>query len=151
MPEKNDEVACCGLYCPGCGLYQNASGTIESFLGILKSYDIDRPSDHSVSDDYSSSDGGFQQVLYRLSRSMGPCSGCQTEDKEHDCEVRTCVKDRGYQTCLECIRMENCTQLDPRTWARNALREIRDEGYENWIKTKREMVEAGWSYLNIFD
>jgi hypothetical protein len=30
--------------------------------------------------------------------------------------------------------MESCSELETRPWALPALREIRDEGYESWLK-----------------
>lgn len=150
MPEADDSTSYCGLYCPGCGIHQGkVTERVEGLQRILTSYEIgnQKESLSEIEPAFAHYDT-FEAVLEGLKSTLGSCDGCKKGGGFSDCEVRDCATDRGYQTCLECLRLETCSLIKKRTWALPALRKIRDEGYENWLKTKREMVEAGWSYLN---
>jgi len=89
----------------------------------------------------------FEKVLDGANDEFEGCAGCRKGGGIQGCKVRSCSIDRGYRTCLDCIRMEACSELKTRSWALPSLREIRDEGYDSWQKDKRKMVDAGWSYL----
>jgi hypothetical protein len=150
MPESDDSTSYCGLYCPGCEIHQGkVTERVEGLKRILTSYKIGGRQD-SLSEEEPAFKhyDKFEQVLEGIKGTFGSCVGCRNGGGIPDCKVRSCATDRGYQTCLDCIKMESCSELKSRSWALPALRKIRDEGYASWLKTKREMVEAGWSYLN---
>lgn len=89
----------------------------------------------------------FERVLDGLAKQYGSCKGCKDGGGRKDCKVRSCASDRGYTTCVDCIRMVNCELLGYNPKALSSLRKIRDEGFDNWLKTKKEMVAAGWSFM----
>lgn len=43
------------------------------------------------------------------------CLGCRTEGVKfahcHECEIRNCVKSKGYKTCGECPELDNCSTI----------------------------------------
>ncbi|MHA2386248.1 MAG: DUF3795 domain-containing protein [Candidatus Thorarchaeota archaeon] len=149
MPEFDELTSYCGLYCPGCGIHQGkVTERVQGLQRILTSYKIgERKEALSQEEPAFKHYDEFEQVLDGIKEVFGSCAGCRKGGGIPDCKVRSCAEDRGYQTCLECVRMEACSELKSRSWALPALRKIRDEGYESWLKTKREMVEAGWSYV----
>jgi len=91
-------------------------------------------------------DDGSDSVLGGVDGYYQSCKGCKKGDGKKDCQVRSCASDRGYSTCVECIRMEFCDVLSGNPRALPRLREIRDKGYDNWLKTKEEMVKTGWTF-----
>ncbi len=149
MPDSDDLISYCGLYCPGCDIHRSKTAhSIEEFQSALSLYKIDGLTkelgeEESVRVHFDR----FEKILAEAKDDFGGCVGCLKGGGMQDCKVRSCSTDRGYRTCLDCIRMETCSELRNRSWALPALRKIRDEGYESWLKTKRELVEAGWSYL----
>jgi hypothetical protein len=150
MPESGDLTSYCGLYCHGCGLNQGkVTEQVEGLQRILTTYKVKGQKDTLSKEEPAFKHyDKFEKVLEAIKGVFGSCPGCRNGGGIPDCEVKSCASDRGYKTCLDCIRMESCSELKSRPWALPALRQIRDEGYESWLKTKREMVEAGWSYLN---
>lgn len=89
----------------------------------------------------------FERLLDAAKDDFEGCEGCRKGGGILDCKVRACSIDRGYRTCLDCIRMETCSELKTQSWALPSLRKIRDEGYDSWQKDKQKMVKSGWSYL----
>jgi hypothetical protein len=149
MVDDIDLVSYCGLYCPGCGIYQGkVTEGVKGLRKILKKYDIKKsiPRLSSQEPDFSHYEG-FQKVMDALVKTFGACETCKSGSGQKNCSVRSCASDRGYATCADCKEMESCKELSERPWAQSKLKEIKDQGYDRWLKTKKEMVEAGWSYL----
>jgi hypothetical protein len=147
LPDLRDLTSYCGLYCPGCELHQGRSAKqLEKLRRTPEKYSSVAGTDSPAEDQTASSDDTVEGVLDSVSRQYGSCSGCKKGDGKKDCQVRSCASDRGYSTCVECIRMENCKALSRNPRALPSLREIRDKGYDSWLKTKEEMVGAGWTF-----
>ncbi|MHA2142670.1 MAG: DUF3795 domain-containing protein [Candidatus Thorarchaeota archaeon] len=136
MPKSDDSLSYCGLFCRGCGIYQGkVAKQIEGLQRILTSSKIGgRQSSLSEEEPVFKHYDKFEQVLEGIKGFFGGCAGCRDGGGIPDCKARSCASVRGYQTCVDCIRMESCSELETRPWALPALREIRDEGYESWLK-----------------
>lgn len=150
MPNSIDLTSYCGLYCPGCEVYQGkVKSHVDGLQGFLDHHHKGEKDGEIAEDDQPISDlDQFEGILDRLAKEYGSCKGCKEGGGKKDCKVRSCASDRGYTTCVECIRMENCELLGKNPRALPSLRKIRDEGFDNWLKTKEEMVAAGWSFMD---
>ncbi len=149
MPNSVDLTSYCGLYCGGCEVRQGkVKGHADGLRRFLEHHPIGAKDAQLTDEDQSISDfDQFASVLDSLAKQYGSCKGCKEGGGRKDCKVRSCASDRGYTTCVDCIRMENCELLGKNSRALPSLREIRDKGFDNWLKTKKEMVAAGWSFM----
>ncbi|MGY5854152.1 MAG: DUF3795 domain-containing protein [Candidatus Thorarchaeota archaeon] len=149
MDSEKTLTTYCGLYCPGCALYQGkVAKRADSLRRLISSYELDKSAEVLAAEDSRFANfSKLSETLGALSEKFGDCAGCRNGGGSPNCDVRSCAQDRGYSTCSDCTDMESCGKLDTRPWARPSLKRIRDEGYDDWIKTKQDMVEAGWSFL----
>ncbi|MFX1262834.1 MAG: DUF3795 domain-containing protein [Promethearchaeota archaeon] len=147
MPSSDDLTSYCGLYCPGCDIHQSkfvhGVDDLQSVLAPSKRRAAEIGEDESVRMHLER----YEKVLDGVKDDFDGCRGCRKGGGIPDCKVRSCSIDRGYRTCLDCIRIESCSELKARPWALPSLHKIRDEGYDSWQKDKRKMVASGWSYL----
>jgi hypothetical protein len=147
LRDPRDLTSYCGLYCPGCTRFEGRFAEQKA-----RSQDIgDRYNviGEDASPDQKPAARGSEALDVALDSDAGhyqSCKGCKDGDGKKDCMVRSCASDRGYSTCVECIRMEFCDVLSGDSESLPRLREIRDKGYDNWLKTKEEMVKTGWTY-----
>ena len=88
-------IACCGLNCATC----------DARIATIKNDDqlrIATAEKWRVA--YNAAD---------LTPAMINCTGCREEGVKFNhcfvCEIRNCVKAKGYKTCGECAEMETCT------------------------------------------
>lgn len=90
----NKLIACCGLNCESCGAY----------IATLKNDDELRK---QTAEEW--------QKMFNAP-SINPesinCTGCRPEGTKfahcHDCQVRNCVKNKGFETCAQCEELESC-------------------------------------------
>lgn len=127
----NKELAFCGLYCGGCGVYQKTAIGIET--------EIDKD----------------------LFVSCKGCASDVTTPWCTDCDIKTCCKNQGLRFCLECEeypceKMNNFIN-DPKypyhlEVTKNMVR-LKEIGNEAWIEEKEihyTCLECG-SKFNWFD
>jgi hypothetical protein len=146
MPDS-DLTSYCGLYCPGCDMHQSKTvQAIESPQSLLASIK-NRVAEIGDEESAQMHLERYMKVLDGVKDDFDGCAGCRKGGGIPDCKVKSCSIDRGYRTCLDCIRMESCSELKAQPWALPSLHKIRDEGYDSWQRDKHKMVESGWSYL----
>ncbi len=86
-------VSCCGLDCAGC----------EARIATM-----------SDDDDLRKATSEKWRVNYHadITPVMINCTGCREDGVKfshcNDCEIRNCVKDKGYSTCADCAELETC-------------------------------------------
>ncbi len=152
MRDLRNLTSYCGLYCPGCTRFESRLAEQEfNYPAIPDKYNVFREGESPARDQTSVAGDRFDSAPGGLAGNYQSCRGCKEGEGKKDCHVRSCASDRGYSTCVECIRMENCDVLKGNPMALRSLREIRDKGYDNWLKTKEEMVKAGWTFAIDFD
>ena len=88
-------ISCCGLNCATC----------DARIATLKNDDeLRRTTAEKWKAMYHAAD---------LSAGMINCTGCREEGVKFShcsvCEIRNCVKAKGYNTCGDCNEMETCT------------------------------------------
>ncbi|MFX0045048.1 MAG: DUF3795 domain-containing protein [Candidatus Hermodarchaeota archaeon] len=147
LRDPRDLTSYCGLYCPGCTRFEGRFAEQRaSPQGVTGRYSV---MGEDASPDREQAARASEALDVPLDSDAGhyqSCKGCKVGDGKKDCVVRSCASDRGYSTCVECIRMESCDVLSGNPEALHRLREIRDKGYDNWLKTKEEMVRTGWTF-----
>lgn len=94
MVQMEKLIACCGLNCAAC----------EARIATASNDDNLRESTAAKwRINYHASD---------LTAAMINCTGCREEGVKFshcgECEIRNCVKAKGYNTCGECPQMESC-------------------------------------------
>lgn len=147
LRDLRDLTSYCGLYCPGCTRFEGRSAEQKSSPpAISDKYSVIAEGESPASNQIAVAGDGFDSALGGATEHYQSCKGCKEGDGKKDCQVRSCASDRGYSTCVECIRMEFCDVLSGNPKALPRLREIRDKGYDNWLKTKEEMVKTGWTF-----
>lgn len=79
----------------------------------------------------------------------GSCPGCHGNEKATWCEVRTCCRDHGWQSCAECTLMPlgECRKFNNfiskvfqvifRSDRAGCIERIREVGYENFAAEMR--------------
>jgi hypothetical protein len=88
-------IACCGLNCATC----------DARIATVKNDDeLRKVTAEKWKQMYSASD---------LTPEMINCTGCREPGIKFshcaECEIRNCVKAKGYDTCGDCKEMETCT------------------------------------------
>ncbi|MFX1367967.1 MAG: DUF3795 domain-containing protein [Promethearchaeota archaeon] len=151
MADSRVGVSYCGLYCPGCGLHENNCGKGKSEANHQKSSAIAKSGATTMfpADDEAKYLGSLRNFIGELRKTLKSCPGCKNGGGPTDCRVQECASDRGYNTCLDCLRLATCDKFQGRSWAEHTLEEIRDIGFEKWLKTKEEFVLQGWQYFEI--
>ncbi|NHJ15095.1 MAG: DUF3795 domain-containing protein [Candidatus Thorarchaeota archaeon] len=144
MADSKVGVSYCGLYCSGCNLHASNHTKKED---QKQTGDITETSPNLEEEIPWVSK--LKSHLIRLGQSTPSCPGCKEGGGTKDCEVRTCATDRGYSTCLDCLRVATCRHLERRPWAQPSLDEIRDVGFQKWLKTKEDLVNNGWTYFHL--
>jgi hypothetical protein len=87
-------ISCCGLNCASC----------DARIATIQN-----------DDQLRSATAEKWKVAYNasdLSAAMINCTGCREEGVKFShctvCEIRNCVKAKGFETCGDCIEMETC-------------------------------------------
>jgi hypothetical protein len=88
-------IACCGLNCATC----------DARIATIKNDDeLRKATAEKWKKMYNASD---------LTPEMINCTGCREPGVKfshcNECEIRNCVKTKGYDTCGECKELETCT------------------------------------------
>jgi hypothetical protein len=88
-------IACCGLNCATC----------DARIATIKNDDeLRKATVEKWKKMYNASD---------LTPEMINCTGCREPGVKFshctECEIRNCVKTKGYDTCGECKELETCT------------------------------------------
>ena len=88
-------IACCGLNCATC----------DARIATVKNDDeLRKVTAEKWKQMYSAAD---------LTPEMINCTGCREPGVKfshcNECEIRNCVKAKGYDTCGDCNEMETCT------------------------------------------
>ena len=87
-------IACCGLNCATC----DARIATVNNDNVLRTQTAEK-----------------WKVQYNpnLTPEMINCTGCREAGVKFEhceqCEIRNCVKSKGYQTCADCDNLENCS------------------------------------------
>ena len=85
---------------------------IERIQRILTSYSVEEKKQELSEDEPALNHyERYEKLMDGTKGESGGCVGCRNEGGIHDCKVRSCARDRGYRTCLDCIRMETCSEL----------------------------------------
>jgi hypothetical protein len=87
-------ISCCGLNCATC----------DARIATIKNDDELRK---ATADKWRT-----QYNASNLTFAMINCTGCREEGEKFNhcniCEIRNCVKAKGYDTCGDCQEMETC-------------------------------------------
>ncbi len=88
-------ISCCGLDCKTC----------DAYIATM-----------ADDDELRKATAEKWKVAYNaagLDYTMINCTGCREEGPKfshcHECEIRNCVKAKGFETCAECDLMDTCT------------------------------------------
>ncbi|UCH05133.1 MAG: DUF3795 domain-containing protein [Candidatus Thorarchaeota archaeon] len=147
MRDPRDLTSYCGLYCPGCTRFEGRLAEQRtSPQDIADRYRVIREDPSHDRAQTAHAGDTLDGVRDTSAGHYQSCKGCKEGGGKNDCQVRSCASDRGYSTCVECIRMEFCDVLSGNPESLPRLREIRDKGYDGWLKTKEEMVKTGWTF-----
>lgn len=91
-------IACCGLNCKECDAY---AATIKNNNKLRE----------EIAERWR-----LQYEVTEISAEMINCTGCREEGVKighcAECEMRNCVQKRGYETCADCLEMNNCTIIE---------------------------------------
>jgi len=91
-------IACCGLNCTTCDAWR---ATVNNDDELRK----------ATAEKWS-----VQFNAPGISAEMINCTGCREEGAKFshcaDCEIRNCVKNKGFETCGDCQEMEKCSLLE---------------------------------------
>lgn len=92
-------ISCCGLNCAGC----------EARIATMKN---DNNLRQVTADKW--------KVMFNspdITASMINCTGCQEEGAKFahcfECEIRKCVRAKGYDTCADCDKLADCKIVAP--------------------------------------
>ena len=89
-------IACCGLDCATCNARK---ATLAD--------------DHEMRTQTAEKWKG--QFNANITPEMINCTGCRKEGVKFshcsDCEIRSCVKSKGFETCADCDQLEGCVLL----------------------------------------
>jgi hypothetical protein len=87
-------ISCCGLDCAQC----------DARIATINNDDELRKS--------TAAKWSVEFKAPNLTYSMINCTGCREEGVKfshcYDCEIRSCVKAKGFETCGQCSEMETC-------------------------------------------
>lgn len=96
----NHLIACCGINCENC----------EARLATLRNDDDMR---REVAAKWS-------EMFQSPEITMGSinCTGCRMEGVkfahcENTCDIRKCVRSKGFATCADCSEIDSCTIIGP--------------------------------------
>ena len=92
-------IACCGLNCETC----------DARIATVKNSDeLRRATAETWSKMFNAPGITFESIN---------CTGCRMEGAKFshcsECQVRSCVQKKGYETCGDCAEMENCAIVAP--------------------------------------
>jgi hypothetical protein len=142
-------VGYCGLYCNACSIRQ---GKIEEAVNNLSEiiarfgFDKNMPDLANWEPSFKHYDD-FKQVMNGLVKVFGYCESCLGNGGDPNCKVRTCARQKGYRTCVECSEVNSCKKLDPhRKYFEPALQSIRDKGVKGYAEEMQKKVDQGYSY-----
>jgi hypothetical protein len=140
-------AAHCGIYCGACDIHQKrisqAGNELKKVLDALEfeSFANQVPG----LENYDT----FYKTLNTLITFFGQCAGCQKGGGPPQCQIRTCCKEKGYQTCAQCDSYP-CDKVkyivDGYPPSKNNIEEIRNIGLEKWSAKQQEMVDKGFRY-----
>jgi hypothetical protein len=139
----------CGLYCNACSIRQGKiKAAVNNLRDIIAAYGIDKSMpDLANWDPGFKHYDGFKQVMEGLVKIFGDCPGCLGGGGDPNCKVRSCAKQRGYRTCIECAEAKTCQKLDPyRKYFEPALQRIKEKGIKSYADEMQRKVDQGYSY-----
>ena len=151
--QKTDPVKLttfCGLYCGACDIYQKrisiAGGELKK---ILKGLDF---SEIAAQIPGFEKYEAFDETLSNLIAFFGSCPTCRNGGGPPTCAIRSCAKEKGFQTCagcneFPCDKLSFITEGYPE--AEENLRTIREIGVEKWAQSQQERVEQGFRYSDM--
>lgn len=129
-------VAFCGLYCRDCVYYKNIFGLrakdlldnveknewVKMVWEILEApFDVDN----------------FVAGLKWLASSPG-CPGCLAGAGWSECPIRVCAKEKSVRGCFDCNDYPcPIISTEEAAYQRELIEQIKSEGLEGYIKTKR--------------
>jgi len=150
LDRKPTELASyCGLYCGACDIYQKRIG--KSGKELKKVLDVYKFNEIANQVPELKGYETFYKVLNTIITFFGQCPGCQKGGADPQCKIRSCCKEKGYQTCAECLSIP-CEKLKPLLddypQLKDALQEIKKTGLEEWCQKQQEMVNKGFRYSN---
>lgn len=146
-------VGYCSLYCNACGIRQHRIATAVSNLrGIIAAYGFDKMMPELAHwEPRFKHYEEFDQVMDGLVEFFGDCPGCLQGGGDPNCKVRSCARQKGYRTCVECAEVEQCESLAPLRKGykglSQALRSIRQNGINKYAKETQKKVVKGYGYL----
>jgi hypothetical protein len=87
-------IACCGLDCATCDAYKaTVTNNDELRAETAEKWKVQFNAD--------------------ITPEMINCTGCRQEGAKfahcNECEIRNCVKSKGFNTCADCNEMETCS------------------------------------------
>jgi hypothetical protein len=144
-----DSVGYCGLYCNACSIRQGKiEEAVNNLSEIIARFGFDRnmPDLANWEPSFKHYDD-FKQVMNGLVKVFGYCEGCLGNGGDPSCKVRTCARQKGHRTCVECSEANSCKKLDPyRKYFEPALQSIRDKGVKGYAEEMQKKVDQGYSY-----
>jgi len=149
MP-KMDLVGYCGLHCGACGIYQGRiKQAVENLRKAMGAYGFDKMAPELAQWEPSLKHyPEFEQVTDGIVKLFGGCPACTGGGGDPTCPIRECAKPKGYATCAECSEMDKCHKLQQREWALKGLKQVKEQGVQNWAEEMEKKVAAGYCYLD---
>jgi hypothetical protein len=144
-----DLATYCGLYCGACDIYQQRiSKSGNELKKVLDAYSFaDIAKEVPGLEGYDT----FYKTLNTLITFFGQCPACQKGGGPPQCQVRTCCREKGYQTCAECPSLP-CEKLKPLLESYPGLlenlKEIKEGGLEKWCQKQQDLVDKGFRYTD---
>jgi len=136
-----DLTTYCGLYCGDCIRYRAEFSDLAD--NLLKEFERVRFSEYAKVYGVEHYDDAISFLkMISLLKCEKPCRLGQ-EGTKRKCEVKQCVKAKGYEGCWQCDDFEKCGKLDflkPFCGKApiNNLRKIKEVGIDNWAKFREK-------------
>jgi len=92
---KTDLIACCGIDCENCD---------ARIATVANDNELKEKTAQKWSEMYGASG---------ITAASINCTGCRVDGPKfshcNNCEIRTCVFEKGFKTCGECTELDTCT------------------------------------------
>ena len=140
IPDYSDEmlVAFCGINCRGCKERSKQRMNLgKSFKASLQELPLDLFKE--VLPQFKSIDQvmTFIDFLPQLTVMQTCCTYTAEPCGDPNCEIRICVKNKGYRTCAECTDYKICSKLDflkpHHETLISDLNLIKEHGFEQYV------------------
>ena len=139
MPVNSDLISPCGLYCGVCAIYIAHRDNNEKLKGrLLNLYKGNVPGK------------GVLPNCEKLTLADIRCSGCSSNDRFvhcRQCEIRSCVKQKGYLGCHQCGEFP-CRHVEefPMTVGKKvilrAIPHLRAAGLQKWVEDEESRYKC---------